>query len=328
MARGRGREPEGGRLHMTAMRNTAFKQIIEAVGGRFEGEIIPDADLTRYNSFGLYGTCEFLAIPRRVEDAVFVIRECARLGAPLRYLGGGTNIVLPPSPLEAIVLLFSRMAGEIRQQGNTITASGGLSLLRLVRCSVDGGLGGLEFLAGVPGTVGGAVAGNAGSAGVGIGDLVTRIWALDAGSGREKVLTAAEAGFGYRTSRFREGGVGAGRGDAVLRVEFVLEASDTDVLKERYIERHREKVERQPLGIASAGCIFRNPPGAKAGRLIDSCGLKGAARGGAEVSRVHANFIVNTGDATPDDVLSLIDHVRDTVRVKTGTDLELEVEIW
>ena len=334
MARDRGREPEDRRLHMTAMKNTSLHQVIEAVGGRFEGEIVPGADLTRYNSFELPGSCEFLVIPRRVEDTVALIRECARCRVPLRYLGGGTNIVLPPDPIQAIVLLFSRVAGEIRQQGNTVTAPGGLSLQRLLRCTVDGGLGGLEFLAGIPGTVGGAVAGNAGSAEHGIGEFVSRIWILDAASGRERVLTASRAGFGYRTSRFGQGGGGDAEGtgkagrDAVLRVEFSLRERDPVLLKERYLEYHREKTAKQPLWMASAGCIFRNPRGAKAGRLIDRCGLKGAAIGGAAVSGVHANFIVNTGNATPDDVLSLIDHVRETVRVKTGVHLELEVEIW
>jgi UDP-N-acetylmuramate dehydrogenase len=181
------------------------------------------------------------------------------------------------------------------------------------------GLGGLEFLAGIPGTVGGAVAGNAGAWGHGISERLLRLTIVTP-EGTRRECASSELDFSYRHMELR--------GGVVAEAEFSLEPRKPGSIGLRMAQHARDRAERHPLGEPSAGCIFRNAPGHPAGKLLDLCGLKGLRVGGAEVSKLHANFILNRGGATTADVLRLIDIMKEAVRREFGIELEMEVQRW
>jgi UDP-N-acetylmuramate dehydrogenase len=316
-------EPSGtaGEERMNAEKNRTLQKVFEILKGDFRGDLIPGADLSRFNSFALKAGCECFAIPADVESAARLIAACRRLDHPVRFLGGGTNVILSRDPVTGIVLFLSRMRGTLEREGTCLRASGGLALQHLIHFAMSQGLGGLEFMAGIPGTIGAAVAGNAGGREEWIGEFVTSVKAID----RDGVIddhAPSIDNFRYRGSSFKD------RHQAICEVELTLKEREPVMLRETYTACHRRKAETQPLGCPCAGCIFRNPPGESAGRLIDSCGLKGFRVGGAEVSEIHGNFIVNNRDAAPSDVLTLIDRIRETVLREKGIELELEVDIW
>ncbi|MDD5557659.1 MAG: UDP-N-acetylmuramate dehydrogenase [bacterium] len=249
-----------------------------------------------------------------------LLRLCAETGVPLFVLGGGTNVIAPDGGWRGVVV---RLAGErferIAARGERVRAGAAARLPALVDEAVRRSLAGIECLAGIPGTVGGAVRMNAGTAGGCIGDAVESARLMDrAGAVRE--AERARMGFGYRRSAAAEAAV-------VLEVTLRLRPREAGAVGEevrRAIERRAAWLPDAP----SAGCVFRNPPGgATAGELIDRIGLRGARSGGAAVHDRHANVIVNTGGARARDVLRLMDLVRDRVRAATGIDLAPEVVV-
>jgi UDP-N-acetylmuramate dehydrogenase len=238
----------------------------------------------------------------------------------MRLLGGGSNILVRDEGASGLVI---RLAGELFQSiqvsGNMVTAGGGAKLGHVISTSVREGLGGLETLVGIPGTVGGALHGNAGGRGGDIGQ-----WTCHA-----TVMTRA----GELIERRREDLVFAYRASSldelvILQARFQLEPDDPEELTKRMQKQWIVKKASQPLAHQSAGCIFKNPRGMSAGMLIDQAGLKGTRVGGAEVSDRHANFIIAEPGATSEDVLKLIDLVRSRVAERLGVELETEIEVW
>lgn len=265
------------------------------------------------------GRARFFAEPRTQAEAVRVLRALQAHGVPVVPLGGGSNVLFA-SPLVDAAVISCRALRGAEVLGPVVRAAAGEPLPGLIRLAERHGLAGLERFAGIPGTIGGALAGNAGGpAGAGaIGDRVRRVRVL----GRDGVarwLPREALGLRYRGADLD--------GAYVLAVELALERGDRAALKAARQEALRRKAAIQPLDARSAGCFFKNPPGDSAGRLIDACGLKGLSRGGARVSPVHANFVVNDGDATVDDVLALACEVRRRVREARGVVLEAEVRL-
>jgi UDP-N-acetylmuramate dehydrogenase len=237
-----------------------------------------------------------------------------------RVLGGGANVLVRDDGVDGVVVrLDDPSFKQVRFDGEMLVAGGGADLMRLAHDSVRRGLTGLEYLAGIPGTVGGAIRTNAGGRYGSIGDVVSTVRLLTP-TGMTETVAGTALDFGYRRSN-------VGR-CLVLAAEFRLRQGDRRRVLERYQRILAEKRSSQPLGQRSAGCIFKNPPGESAGRLIDRAGLKGEAVGGAAVSRDHANFIVTRGGATAADVLALVERIRETVRAKHKIELELEIDIW
>jgi UDP-N-acetylmuramate dehydrogenase len=191
---------------------------------------------------------------------------------------------------------------------------------KLVRECVRRGLGGLEFAEGIPGTVGGTLFMNAGSYGGQMSDVVREVTYFDAG-GTLHHRAVGPGDFSYRKSPF-------GAGEVIVEAVYQLTPGDPARLEERLREISGRRMKSQPPGERSAGCVFKNPPGDSAGRLIDALGLKGLSVGGASVSQVHGNFIVNRGDATAQDVLDLIDLIKKSVHEKSGVTLQEEAIIW
>lgn len=253
------------------------------------------------------GPAEYFAEPRTIEELAALLAT----GIPWRILGSGANLLVRDRGVEGLVIRLHRLQ---RREGLYVEA--GRNLPNLVKETVSEGLAGLECLAGVPATVGGAVAMNAGGRHGEIGDAIRFVDVLENGEVRR--LSRAEVGFRYR-------GTALG-GRPVVGAQFELRPDPR--VGERYDAILAAKKATQPLGCRNAGCMFRNPPGGHAGRLIDESGLKGLAVGGIHVSRKHANFFVNDGTGTADDVFRLADLVRDAVRRRAGVELELEIVVW
>jgi len=253
-----------------------------------------------------------------VAEAQAFVRACAREGLPWRVLGGGSNlVVLGDIDLPVLRLAFPK---AIQRVGDELTAPASHGHIALAEASAAAGLSGLEFASGIPGSLGGAIRMNAGAYGREWVDVMARFRFLTPEG--ELVEKAPDPGeFRYRWSFLTGGRV-------VLSATARLVPGDAAAIRARVAEYREKRGTSQPLSRRNAGCIFKNPPGHSAGRLIDQAGLKGLRIGDAEVSPEHANFLVNHGHATASEFAELMDQVRDRVREVHGVDLEPEVEIW
>jgi UDP-N-acetylmuramate dehydrogenase len=269
-----------------------------------------------------------LVLETRTTDEVLRALELSRAhGVPVTMLGGGSNVLISDAGIRGLVI--RPRGGAIHQRDERhVAADAAVTINGLVRWTVLHGLGGLETWAGTPGTVGGAVHGNAHFGGQLIGDLVTQATVVDR-RGTVLVLPADAMGFGYDRSRLQ------GTGEILLTATFRVERADSASLRARARESLAYRKRTQPLDTPSAGCVFQNPvpdrdllpPGVpwSAGALVDRAGLKGLAIGGARVSLAHGNFIVNEGGATAADIRALIDRCRREVRARCGVELREEV---
>ena len=285
-----------------------------APAGPGEGE-----PLARRVTLGLGGAAAWYAEPATVDDCVALLRAAAECALPVFALGRGSNLLVPDEGYAGLVLhLPAERWGSIeRLDGLRLRVGAGTRLKELCGFAAREGLAGLEFLEGIPGTVGGSLRMNAGAMGGWIFDRVESVeWLGPDGRVRAAGRAAFEAG--YRDCPQLHGSVVL---SAVLRADHADEPADIRSRMETLAAQRRGTQPRDP----SAGCVFRNPPAEKAGRLIEQSGLKGDAEGGALVSPVHANFIVNAGAATAADVLGLMRRVRGVVRAERGVELETEI---
>ena len=286
----------------------------------FQERIEPDAPVGRMTWFRVGGRSRWLARPRGRDELAAVVARARAEGLALRVLGGGANVLIRDDGVDGLVVRLDDPAfRQVEVQDEEVTVGAGVDLMPLVRRMSQHGRRGLEALAGIPGTVGGAVRMNAGGPAGSFGDVVESVEVLEPG-GEVRSLPAEALAFGYRCSA-------VGR-RVVLEARLRLESDDPVRTQERYRELFARKSAAQPLGECSAGCIFKNPEAGPAGKLIDEAGLKGTRVGGAVVAQQHANFIVAEKGATASDVLRLIDRVRDRVRAVHGVELELEIEVW
>ncbi|MBI4569425.1 MAG: UDP-N-acetylmuramate dehydrogenase [Planctomycetes bacterium] len=268
-------------------------------------------------SYRVGGVARFFAQPRTEEQAHEALVFARTRSLPLRLLGGGSNLLIEDGLHEGLIIDLSNLRA-MRFVGDLVFAGAGAPLARLVHACNRRGLGGMAGLAGIPGTVGGALVMNAGGRHGEIGDHVLTVTVLRDDGLVE--LPRAACGFRYRDSALNEG--------LVLSAAWRLPLADAEELRAFSRDVLAAKRRTQPLAARSAGCVFKNPPGVAAGRLIDAAGLKGAALGGARVSEVHANFIVNAGDATSADLLGLMEKVEAAVEEKSHVRLEREVRVW
>ncbi|HUU81936.1 MAG TPA: UDP-N-acetylmuramate dehydrogenase [Phycisphaerae bacterium] len=285
-----------------------------------QGRIEHDAPLGALTWYGLGGRARHLLHPTGPRELGQVLQHARDDGLATKVLGAGANVLITDDGFDGVVIrLDDPSFKRISIDGRTVRVGCGAELMTLVRQCSQRGLAGLEGLAGIPGTVGGAIRMNAGGRHGEIGDVVESVEVLTPGLD-QRVLTREQVGFAYRHTELGDSIVTA----ATLR----LQESEPRKVYARFQEIWRAKKAAQPMTERSAGCIFANPPGDSAGRLIDRAGLKGTRCGGARVSERHANFIVADPGATAADVLQLIDRVRQTVRQQFGTELELEIDIW
>ena len=279
-----------------------------------------DEPMAKHTSFRIGGPAKRMAFPKTREQLVVLMGFLQDAGVKPLLIGNGTNLLVADNGLDTVVIDTSAELShiELTDEGE-IAADAGVSLAKLALFAWKNGLTGLEFAHGIPGTLGGGVVMNAGAYGGELKDVVTEVTALYPDG--VKVLTPAELDFSYRHSVFS-----AGEG-IVLGAKVKLESGDPDAIKAKMDDLMARRKASQPLELPSAGSTFKRPEGAYAGALIDQCGLRGYAIGGAQVSQKHCGFIVNTGNATCADVLCLADTVCKIVTDETGFRLEKEVRV-
>ena len=274
--------------------------------------------LAKHTYFGIGGEATAYIEVSTIDELSALAHFHRQWDVPIAIIGRGSNLLVSDTGFKGISV---RLIGELAKSevdGNTVSVGAGLSLPRLSKTMSRQGLSGVEFALGIPGSVGGALIMNAGAWGSSFGDVVTNVTVMD-DNGELVNLTHAEAAFEYRHS-------GLDAYFCVTSATIELEPGDADAITARMQAFYKQKVETQPFAEENAGCMFKNPPGDSAGRLIDISGLKGYRIGGAEVSTVHGNFILNIDNATATDVLDLVAHIQQQVREKTGISLQTEVK--
>ena len=283
-----------------------------------------DEPLARFTTMRVGGPADLFATVHNAHELRALVRFARTRGLPHFVLGRGSDLVIADAGIRGIVIQV-RAEGS-RTDGTSYTAESGVQMARAATESQRAGLTGLEFGLAIPGTVGGAVWANAGAHDADVAGVLesARVLAAD---GTESIVPAGDLGFSYRGSRFKAPGLApdAPR-DVVVEATFRLVAADPDTIKARLDEIRHWRQAHQPLGLPSAGSVFRNPAGDSAGRLIEAAGLKGTRIGGAVVSEKHANFIVNDQKGSAADVRRLAEHVRTEIHARDGIDLAFEIE--
>ena len=277
--------------------------------------------LKKYNTYRVEGQARYLVSPNSITDLGNVLRILKDNNTKFFILGNGSNIVLNDREYDGVVIKLDKLNGiDVNAETEVAYAEAGAMLPKLAQESIDKGLTGLEFAISIPGTIGGSIYGNAGAYNSCILDYVESVTVMDENYD-VRVLEHEEITYSYRHSMFKEQ-----KNLIILGAKFQLKEGDKQNSLEIIEDRRQRRIATQPLEYPSAGSVFRNPEGDFAGRLIEFCQLKGYTIGGAQVSEKHANFIINIGNATGEDVYKLIKYVHDTVLEKTNIDLIIEQE--
>lgn len=291
---------------------------------------VRDEPLARFTTMRAGGPADLFATAHNAFELRALAKYARARAIPHLVLGRGSNLVIADAGFRGLVIQVRAEGSRI--EGERYHAEAGVPMARAATETQKAGLSGLEFGLAIPGTVGGAVWANAGAHDADTATVLESATLLLA-DGREELVPAAGMGFGYRHSRLKaavaaagEPGAGPAVPDIVLSASFRLSPAPADVIKARLDDIRRWRQAHQPLGIPSAGSVFRNPPGDSAGRLIDELGLKGLRVGGASVSEKHANFIVNDQRGSAADIRRLAERVRAEVRARSGIELLFEVE--
>lgn len=286
----------------------------------FEHFIRQDEPLAPHTWLRTGGAAEYFAEPTNVDELVALVRRCRDHDVAVRVLGGGSNLLVRDEGVRgAVVQLGAAAFGEISVQGQSITAGAGAKLGHLISASVREGLSGLEMLVGIPGTLGGALHGNAGNHGSDIGQFTQRATVL-ARDGQIHERRRDEMAFGYRQSSLDE--------LVILSAELRCESEDPVQITKRMQKQWIIRRSHQPLGHENSACAFKNPGEMSAAALIEQAGLGGARVGDVALSGRHANFIVADRGATSGDVLKLIEMVREQVLERTGVELKPAMDVW
>ena len=287
------------------------------------GQVLKNVPMKRYTSMKVGGPAKYMVYPVDHADLSSVIGIAEKKGIPRRLLGNGTNIIVGDRGLDDLIIRMTRvrqMHFKRTTRGAVVEVAGGISLARLIRESVERGLSGLEKLYGIPGTVAGAIKMNAGSFGVQISDHLRSVAYMDSLRRIEKRGREA-CGFGYRTSGFTSS-------ESILSALFELHDGDKAHLKKETEHAWAERWKKHPMEFPSAGSVFKNINGHPAWKYIDKAGLRGFRIGDACISEKHPNFIVNLGNATAADIVSLIRKMKKEVYEQVGVRMEEEVELW
>lgn len=284
-----------------------------------KGVVRKNYDLYPHNSYKVHSVAKVAVIVNSLETFCKTMSFCEQLGIKPIVIGNGTNIILAKPIIDGVVIIFGKKFSNIYMQGNSVIADSGASILDVINFAKDNNLTGMEQAIGIPGTMGGAVYMNAQAFDFSIDRVVGSV--LIYIDGKIRLWSKDECGFGYRKSIFQDcGGI-------ILRVELCLKQSDRETISNNILKTLEIRRSKQGVGYPNAGSVFKNGNNYFAGELIDKCGLKNYNINNAYVSDKHANFIVNLGGATGDDIISLIGVIKAQVKRECGVDLELEQRI-
>lgn len=275
--------------------------------------------MRKHTTFRIGGPADFYLCPHSAKEIQKAVAICREEELPYFILGNGSNLLVSDQGYRGVVIQLWKNVSDILVEGCRIRAKAGASLAKIAGEALEEGLTGVEFAAGIPGTLGGAVVMNAGAYGGEMKDILQEALVMDE-QGEIFTLKKEELHLGYRTSIIKE------KGYIVLAAALELKPGDRKEIKEKMDELKQRRVEKQPLDMPSAGSTFKRPEGYFAGKLIMDAGLRGFSVGGAQISEKHCGFVVNTGKATANDVLTLIREVQKRVRDKFGVELETEVK--
>jgi UDP-N-acetylmuramate dehydrogenase len=286
---------------------------------KFRGKLLENEPLARYTTWRIGGPARYLAMPADTDDVVRALELAQERGLPWFVLGLGSNVLIKDGGFPGVVIRMGKGLDRFEMKGATAIVGAGMPTPILARRTAEAGFVGVERFVGIPGTVGGGIYMNAGCHGAEFAEIVTEVTVMDP-RGKVKQLSRKQISFKYRASNI-EG--------IVLEAKLGLGEESPAKLKELQAKLFRWRKAGTPFDQPCCGSTFTNPSGGTktAGMLIDECGLKGFTIGGAQVSTLHANYIINKGTATASDVLKVIDHIRKTVTKKAGVTLELECKI-
>jgi len=283
-------------------------------------EVEENISLAQFTTFRIGGNAKYFFIAKSKEDIIKAIKAVQQCDLPFFILANGSNVLFSDKGFDGLVIKLENTKCELN--ANIIYADAGVKLHTMVDIATEAELSGMEWANGIPGTIGGAVRGNAGAFNSSMSKIVKTIEVLDVLTSKIKNYEAKDCGFGYRDSIFKKN-----RNLIILSIEIQLQKENKDKIKEQ-IKKYRDyRKEQHPLELPSAGSIFKNPLKFSAGELIEKCGLKGRKIGKAQISEKHCNFILNLGGATAKDVLSLIKLAKEKVKENFGVELEEEIVI-
>ena len=294
------------------------------LSGMIKGEILYSVPMSAYTSFRVGGRVDYLAFPSDIQDLQEVLRRCNQQGVRYFVLGNGTNLLVRDGGIRGMAISLSRGFLRVEEVGggpgeNLILAEAGGPLGKLVEFSSEKGLTGLEFAAGIPGTVGGAIFMNAGAFKEEMKGVLHSVRLMDP-EGNISEKGKNELRFSYRSLEVEKGAV-------ILGAQFSLRPENGQRVKAKVEENIRWRKTKQPWDLPSAGSVFKNPVQGPAGRFVEEAGLKGSRIGDAQVSEQHANFIVNRGKARARDILTLVEIIREKVFQEKGVRLEMEIQV-
>lgn len=280
-------------------------------------DYVENVSLKKYNTYKIDTTCNYLVFPNNEEELIKILKELKKENIKYLILGNGSNVILSMTNYDGVVIKLDKL-NSVEYNGNTVTVGAGYSLIKLAVDTINSGLSGLEFAAGIPGLVGASTAMNAGAYNSAMSEVVVSARVLN--SNLEIVtMTNEELAYEYRDSFIKKN-----KDYYVLSTTFELTPGDKESMMHLIEERRMKRLASQPLNMPSAGSVFRNPPDAYAGELIEKSNLKGYTIGGAKISEKHANFIVNAGNATGEDIVKLIRKTQKEVKDNYNVTLKLE----
>lgn len=293
----------------------AYNSLVRALGPE---KVLRNEPMSLHTTFRVGGPADIFLMPESADEAAAAVRVCREESVPLLVLGNGSNILVRDGGVRGAVLWLGEKLARIATDGTVLRAESGALLTEAASEACRQGLSGMEFAWGIPGSVGGAAAMNAGAYGGEMKDIVRSVTALTTYSEFVR-FSGSEMDYSYRHSRALDERL------IILEVEFALKRGDTAEIKALMDDYARRRGEKQPLDLPSAGSFFKRPPGHFAGPLIENAGLKGFSVGGAKISEKHAGFVVNAGGATAADILALAGAVKAKVMETSGVELEMEV---
>lgn len=279
-----------------------------------------DEPMFRHTTLRIGGPADALVQPASQDELTAVVRACAARALPIIAIGAGSNLLVRDGGVRGVVIASRRLRGLTRASETEVQVESGVSTGKLLSAATDWELGGVEFLGGVPGSVGGGMRMNAGTYLGEFKDVTTEVTTVRVADAQVVVRPAAACGFAYRHSAIPAD-------EIVVAARLALRPRPRAEIEADVASLRQRRKEREPKKVSNAGSTFKNPPGDFAGRLIEACGLKGMRIGDAECSPVHANWLVNAGAATARDLLSLIELVRARVQQTHGITLEMEVKV-